>query len=117
MRLDRRRARRLAGDAGDLRQGRGARDRLEETLAGLLLSRRALLARRLRRLALVLALAALAAREADLLRLLLLPLLLLLLRLLLLLLLRLLGGRELRASLRLLDRLLHDNGRLLDAHG
>ena len=46
-RLDRRRARRLAGDAGDLRQGRGARDRLEETLAGLLLSRRALLARRL----------------------------------------------------------------------
>merc|ERR1719174_500393 len=111
MRLDRRRARRLAGDAGDLRQGRGARDRLEETLAGLLLSRRALLARRLRRLALVLALAALAAREADLLRLLLLPLLLLLLRLRLLglLRLRLLGGRELRASLRLLDRLLHDN--------
>merc|ERR1711924_403387 len=86
-RLRHRGARRLARDAGDLRQGRGLRNRLEEALASFFHCGGALLTGRSLGLRLRGALPALAARVADLLGLLLLPMLLLLLRLFLLLLL------------------------------
>merc|ERR1712072_496983 len=89
-RLRHRGARRLARDAGDLRQGGGERDRLEETLASFLHCGGALLAGRSLGLRLRGALPALAARVAELLGLLLLLLFLLLRLLFLLLLLRLL---------------------------